>query len=52
VAIVNLLLLLVATLGDADRQAKNLADLEQIYDKFYYSKPPRKRTRSDGNGVN
>lgn len=52
VAIVNLLLFLVATLGDADRQAKNLADIEQIYDTFYYSKPPRKRTRSDDKEVN
>ncbi|MFC4555394.1 MurR/RpiR family transcriptional regulator [Georgenia faecalis] len=46
VAVVNVLLLLVATLGDADRQAANLADLEQIYDSFYYSTPVRKRANN------
>lgn len=44
IGIVNLLLLLVATLGDSERQASNLADLEQIYDSYYYSKPIRGRT--------
>lgn len=48
IGIVNLLLLLVATLGDADKQAENLAEMEQIYDTYYYSKPPRNRARNDG----
>jgi DNA-binding MurR/RpiR family transcriptional regulator len=44
VGIVNLLLLLVATLGDSDKQAENLTEVERIYDAYYYSKPPRNRT--------
>jgi Transcriptional regulators len=45
--IVNALLLLVATLGDDDRQGRNLAELEEIYDTFYYSKPLRRPAPSD-----
>lgn len=43
IGVVNLLLLLVATLGDSEVQGANLAELEQIYDTFYYSKPIRWR---------
>lgn len=39
VALVNLLLLLVGTLGDAEQQTANLAEMQMIYDRFYYSKP-------------
>jgi DNA-binding MurR/RpiR family transcriptional regulator len=52
VGIVNLLLLLVATLGDSDRQAENLAEVARIYDTFYYSNPPRRRPRNDEKRVN
>lgn len=39
VALVNLLLLLVGTLGDEEKQTANLAEMQMIYDRFYYSKP-------------
>lgn len=45
--IVNLLLLLVATLGDVETQGANLAELEEIYDTYYYSKPIRRRPAAD-----
>lgn len=51
-AVVNVLLLLVATLGDTDAQSRSLYEMQAIYDQHYYSTgTPKHAPTDEGNAV-